>query len=343
MNVTFLLGNGFDLQLGMATGYKSFLEWYVEMPSNDPDIAQFREFLKDEKGEWWSDAEVAMGNYLGNFSDSNISIYFKNIRDFKLRLYEYLEYENLRYHIIDEEKVETEFKKFILHSDEDVMLRKSNLHLGANRKHNHLYVNFITFNYTNALDLILDVVQKQNKILETNNSYESRVGKVYHVHGTLDSSLIMGVDNFAQLDTTNILDQEKLQRTLIKPIVNDELGRDEHTNAIKLIQSSNYLVFYGLSFGITDMTWWESVREKLIADINCQVILFTRSKASEIQTIIPEDLLDYVSMKRTEFLTKIGITSDSEYYDNIRKRIFIIRNTEKLNIAINDMKELIAK
>ena len=49
MDITFLLGNGFDMQLGMKTGYRSFLEWYTVQPTTDSDIAEFREYLKDEK------------------------------------------------------------------------------------------------------------------------------------------------------------------------------------------------------------------------------------------------------------------------------------------------------
>ena len=100
MDVTFIVGNGFDLQLGMETGYRHFLQWYVDQKTSDPDITEFREYLKNEKSEkseWWSDAEIAMGQYLGKFTDENIDIYFKNIRDFKLRLSEYLTEENAKY------------------------------------------------------------------------------------------------------------------------------------------------------------------------------------------------------------------------------------------------------
>lgn len=343
MNIAFLLGNGFDLQLGMETGYRSFLKWYVEQPTNDSDIAQFRGHLKDEKSEWWSDAEIAMGQYLGNFSDDNIAVYFKNIRDFKLRLSEYLIFENERYDLEDSQEVIDAFKDFLLKSADDIMLRPTLLRLNESRKKNNTLVHFITFNYTNALDRIVRKVKENNDALETIPTttsvvYNTKIGNIYHVHGTLDSSLIMGVDNHEQLNGSNISDFSKVSRTLIKPIVNDELGRDEHENAMSMLYDCRYLFFYGLSFGITDKTWWDLIRDRLIKDGNIQVVIFTRSSDDDIQTIIPGDILDYVNDKKDEFLKEIGIEPRSEHYDTVRKRVFVIRNTKRLNISIKDRK-----
>ena len=167
---------------------------------------------------------------------------------------------------------------------------------------------------------------------------QTHLGNIYHVHGTLDSSLIMGVDNFEQLDAGKITNLSKLSRTLIKPIVNDELGREDHENAIYALNDSNYLFFYGLSFGITDQTWWDLISERLIKNGNCQVVIFTRSSDDNIQTIIPEDILDYVNEKKDEFLRKLGIEPGSDDYDAVRKRVFVIRNTQRLNISIKDRK-----
>ena len=69
------------------------------MDGDDEDISNFKKHLSSNKKEWWSDAEIAMGQYLGKFSDENISIFFKNIRNFKLRLAEYLSIQNAKYDI----------------------------------------------------------------------------------------------------------------------------------------------------------------------------------------------------------------------------------------------------
>lgn len=340
MTALFLLGNGFDLQLGMETGYRSFLKWYTRQPTKDMDIALFRDYLKNERSEWWSDAEVAMGQYLKDFSDRSISVYFKNIRDFKLRLSEYLIDQNQRYDLENIPSTIETFKDFLLNSANDVMLQPHNLNFKSHCMRNNVSIRFLTFNYTDALDRILGKINENGPILESYSTggsmYSTRIGDVCHIHGTLDSSLIMGVDNLSQLACDGITNFSKLNRTVIKPVINEELGRSEHGTAEYLIKNSTYLFFYGLSFGETDKTWWSLVRDKLIADGSCQAVIFTRSSDEEIMTIIPEDVLDYVNDKKDEFLAKLGINPGDTYYDSVRKKVFVIRNTKRLSISMKD-------
>lgn len=108
---------------------------------------------------------------------------------------------------------------------------------------------------------------------------------------------------------------------------------------MRAIRNSDYLFFYGLSFGESDKTWWSEIRKVIENKPNCQFVIFTRSTNENIQDIIPEDLLDYVSVKKDEFLAKIGITPNSKSYENVRRRVFIIRNTDRLNIGIVRAKE----
>lgn len=338
MNVTFLIGNGFDLQLGMRTDYKSFLEWYVNLLTDDPEIARFRDHLKNEGAIWWSDAEIAMGEYLENFTDETITTYFKNIRDFKLELSEYLKRENSKYDLTSDPKVIDSFRSFILESAKDVMLHPRRFTLNEKWKTNQTVVNFVTFNYTNTLDRLVESLKESGEALQrfpgATYSYYTKVGEIVHVHGTLDSSIIMGVDNLEQLHMEDIIDGSKIKRTLIKPTVNDELGNYEHELAANIIRQSDYLFFYGLSFGETDQTWWKLIRHRLFTNENCQAVLFTRAVDGDINPIIPEDLLDYVNGKKEEFLQKIKIDPESKQYESVRKRVFIIKNTNRLDISL---------
>ena len=49
MNVTFLIGNGFDLACGMKTRYSDVYERYIKTPSATPIIEQFKDDLIKEK------------------------------------------------------------------------------------------------------------------------------------------------------------------------------------------------------------------------------------------------------------------------------------------------------
>ena len=57
MNITFLIGNGFDLNLGLKTDYKSFYSYY-KMRSKS-NIAK----SIDSEYELWSDLEKGLGEY----------------------------------------------------------------------------------------------------------------------------------------------------------------------------------------------------------------------------------------------------------------------------------------
>lgn len=67
MNITFLIGNGFDLNLTVKTDYINFLEYYCNCSSkvkdgqgNDPEIEKFKKLIS-ENIELWSDLEKALG------------------------------------------------------------------------------------------------------------------------------------------------------------------------------------------------------------------------------------------------------------------------------------------
>lgn len=48
MNITFLLGNGFDIGLGLKTGYENFYDAYSEIQSKDnKNINSFNTMLKN--------------------------------------------------------------------------------------------------------------------------------------------------------------------------------------------------------------------------------------------------------------------------------------------------------
>lgn len=81
MYITFFIGNGFDLNLGLKTQYKDFLDVYTSESSlaetkKDSILYYFKnEISKNEK--LWSDAELAFGQLTKNFKSDN-----KNAEDF---------------------------------------------------------------------------------------------------------------------------------------------------------------------------------------------------------------------------------------------------------------------
>ena len=73
MKVVYLIGNGFDLNLGLKTGYSDFYTYYLNNINDDFDIFRLKTHLKHDKNnegkyQYWSDLEIAMGEYTKEFS-----------------------------------------------------------------------------------------------------------------------------------------------------------------------------------------------------------------------------------------------------------------------------------
>lgn len=65
MNITFLLGNGFDINFGLKTSYKSFYNYLKKSKIRNKLIENI---LSDLECELWSDLELGLGNYLSNIN-----------------------------------------------------------------------------------------------------------------------------------------------------------------------------------------------------------------------------------------------------------------------------------
>ena len=75
MNITFFIGNGFDLNLGLKTGYTDFNNYFIENASEDNF---FRKWMLEERSQCtsgilsenslWSDLELGIGNHLSSIT-----------------------------------------------------------------------------------------------------------------------------------------------------------------------------------------------------------------------------------------------------------------------------------
>ena len=79
MNITFLIGNGFDLGIGLNTGYENFYDEYSKIQATDnTNILSFktmldnRNMLEESKIIDWSDFEKAFGQHSADFVNWNL-------------------------------------------------------------------------------------------------------------------------------------------------------------------------------------------------------------------------------------------------------------------------------
>ncbi len=337
--ITFMIGNGFDRQLGLDTRYDQFLEWYIKQPSQNDNIDQYKADLsRDRSSQWWSDAEIAMGEHLGGFNSETIDNYYERVRDFKIKLGDYLKNQEEKCDFTNAKIIGDRFARFLLNYQNDIFLKDKVRSLFSIR--HSMSFNFINFNYTNTLKQLVELTKStrdngrlyENKI-NSNNYAIGELGQVVPIHGTLDSSIIMGVNDESQLAVSPDLLSTRLKRTLIKQEINTALGRKEDTEGTILIRSSDIIAVFGLKLGETDKKWRDLIAEWL-NDKNHIIVVFGHKKKENLNRLIPEDTLDYVDEKQTCFLNKLFTDNDQEKTELFRNQIYIIDKTNYLDFSI---------
>lgn len=343
--ITFMIGNGFDMQLGLATGYDQFLKWYVEQPSDNENIGDYKQELRNDRNSlWWYDAEMAMGRHVANFDPKTLDLYYERVRDFKIKLHEYIVEQEEKCDYADTRSIGAKFKNFILNFQRDILLPSKVGDLFS-QKQSTTY-NFINFNYTRTLNRLISAAKG---LQEHGNLYVARIdsanvvrgifGAVVAVHGTLGSSIIMGVNDDSQLDMPQEDITQKLRRTLIKSETNDALGRIEDERAESLIRDSDIIAIYGLSLGETDVKWRNLVGDWLKYDSH-KVVLFGHKGMENANPVIPEDVLDYVEEKQNEFIKRLYPDIVQTEIEELRDRVFIIDKTKFLDFSVVPKKQI---
>lgn len=339
MKITFILGNGFDVQLGLKTRYSDFLTEYIQPKvSDDENIEAFKTYLREHiNRELWSDAEKAMGEYLGCFSSSDIDKYTTRIYDFETELIKYLETQQSKCTYENAAKIKAVFTDFLFNSFDDVLNRRKGDLSVKSVKGTNTY-RFITFNYTDLLEKILSCCYTGNKVIQTRQvqgyNHQDTVGAIHHVHGTLDSQIIMGVNDESQLNLSNgVALTNMLRWLLIKPQINRDSQNEWDRPALQVLSDSDIIAIYGVSYGETDRLWWSKICEWLKASSAHKLVAFTRNKDKKYNFKLPVQELLYEDSKRREILSKMGFSKDDASFEKCLSQVYIVSDTKRLEIA----------
>lgn len=193
MNVTLILGNGFDLNMGLPTSYSDFYQYYIEADSPISGVDFIKDQIKNEP-KTWADLEKALGDITAEYSDkvSELDTAFSNVRN---ELENYLK-------AIDEYDI-PKFNIFATRFLHDVLEEDRYLDNKPKREHgkfvnslhaNNVVLNVVNFNYTLAVEKIKNV--------SSSLSFEQRkiqFGNIVHVHQDLNTGTIMGVNDKSQI------------------------------------------------------------------------------------------------------------------------------------------------
>ena len=168
MEITFLIGNGFDLNLGLKSKYIDFINWLNNLgPSSKESVNKLQDSIKDycdKKGTEdestinWSDTEMAFGQFTNEFKgrtdgDEEIDDCHTYICE---KLSEYLQIEEKKApisKIIQNKAIMEEVGKALFNYSEGLLpVDKSKVNQSFSKVDGGFNIRIIDFNYTRIID-----------------------------------------------------------------------------------------------------------------------------------------------------------------------------------------------
>ena len=312
MNITFLIGNGFDLRLGLKTKFVDMYTDYIHKYSANEVVRNFKKVLQQSapnEFETWGDFEMAMAKYAANFqSESDLILC---IRDFKEHMGEHLK------------KEQDTFRKYVEENSGYIACAKEmgrsidQFHKGQTPNvintietignMNLAHYEFITFNYTSLLDDILSYFLKYSELTDAKN--------LIHIHGHLDTDVVLGVDSIEQFGHLPYTLSKRGKRAFIKPSFNEEFDLSRVKAAEKAIEESDVICIYGMSLGQSDQTWIKKIYDWLIANPKHHLIYY-KYLNHQFSALHRNEMMDIEDYQRTELLKKLCGGNETESLEN---------------------------
>lgn len=226
--ITFFIGNGFDINVGLNTKYSEFYEYYLKKNPQD--------MLAKEIGanyEYWANLEEGLGHYTAKVPNSKIDQFFKSEDLMEESLADYLELQMDRIQISsgEEKEIAKRMKKSLLKFYEE--LPKSQEEYIKNliyKTRDSIKYSFIVFNYTNSFDKCLQLLkQEYSENIDSHKAdnrcvYQISAGNIIHINGTVNEEMILGVNDVSQIDNQEIIKNSLFCQFLIKKETNKRFG-----------------------------------------------------------------------------------------------------------------------
>lgn len=271
MEITFLLGNGFDLRLGMKTRFIDMYEGYTAQKSSSDAVKKFKDLLKSDwpKYKNWGDFEIAMAQNAKRFDDE--ASFIECLRDFKIYMSTHLESEQWKFKrrlnatSATMEKCGMEMLKSIQNFFKGLTPNVVN-EFSKLRAQSHVSYSVISFNYTNVFD---ELWCQASRNFTTDD--------IIHIHGRLDADVVLGADSLEQVGELPYPVTAKFERAFIKPKFNQQYDMARVARAETLIANSRIICIYGMSLGKSDYSWIVKLKNWLLANKSNHLVYFTHS------------------------------------------------------------------
>lgn len=338
MNITFLIGNGFDVGMGLRSKFSDYFPQYIKESANKTKSLKDLSKRIEENQKEWSYFEKKLGEYTEEFTLETQEVFKQQLRDFELGFIKYLREEEKTL-VCDQQKIKEIFGKAFLNFYKDGNLTPGSeeaiiVQYKRYNQDNRIY-NFINFNYTDILEKCLESFPDRliSKRTVNNFSYVDKLGQVVHIHGYKDKLPLMGVNDVSQIKNKELAEDKRFVRFIVKPLFNKANRTNYDKQAMNLISNSQIICIYGMALGETDKDWWKVVLTWLHNEGNRQLIIFSYDEkydtSSQFDFLEKEDAVidkfsEYVAEEKINVETlraRIHIAIHKNIFEmNLRKK-----------------------
>lgn len=292
LDITVLVGNGFDLSAGLETSTKKFISSFArEHRNNDGPIGRLARQIETDGPEEWGNFEKKLGEYTAEIESSeedpvNAALDCKDAIDDAL--FHFIASEDNR--ITDD---------FIEANSAEVIGSVANwyaaLQPGEQAAIDGLYsspyllnTRFVTFNYTSLLPRLCEKYgtgrhPTPDSAIQTT---ELQLVGLVQAHGSLGRNPICGVNDATQISSKALAANEDVVLTFIKGKVQDMLASIDVPQAMDAINVADIIIIYGLSLGETDSRWWKAIVTLLKTSTRHRVIIASTEAARARRTVV---------------------------------------------------------
>ena len=337
MNVLYLIGNGFDLRLGLPTRYADFLEFYKGQTPQLGDgrsqrevaIKKYKERFftemaeREERGEeQWKDLEIALGEFTTAFGDDadGFCDFCDFYEDMNRSLEAYLSQCNFEPTPEEVEKLceDLTYPYRYFKPREEKELRALTIAQAW-------YIDVISFNYTSSFECLCQdalLVGERNHP-EGYSGHPVIYQGVKHVHGSLgEGGILLGVDHGEQIVSAQYRQCDDVMDLLLKPQANEGRGTLVDEECLSLIAGADVICLFGLSLGPTDQMWWTAIKKRFLDNPEVILLYFHYDPAAG-------SALKFDRRKerqaRLHLIDALGLEGNQKEYDD---RIFVAINSD---------------
>lgn len=279
MKTVFLIGNGFDVSQGLKTRYSDFRDDYKKLETKDKDIMAFisrveKEELADEK---WSDLEIALGRHTDVFTGDNIVEDAISFHDkLSAAIFSYVKRQNTDFKISETAITNIQANLAMPESQgrlTPVEVESFKKFKSQWRHTSQWHTRIITFNYTDTIWKCFKKTSSQAIHLGNVSGNNQYLADIEHIHGYHDRRQIIGVNDESQIANKS-LHGTYAMKWYLKTQNNATNGQGCQQKCIDWINVADLICIYGMSYGETDLLWWQAIVRRLIFEHKTRLIIF---------------------------------------------------------------------